>query len=351
MMTFKNKILAATLTASMVVLAPAVHAQKVLKFAHDNRTDMFENPAHAFTGVFKNIVESASNGAIKVEVYPNNQLGSANEHVTMVQNNVIQGTLTSVGALASFYPRMGVLDVPFAFSSNASTYEVFDGPFGHALADDIEASLRNVKVLGFPDTGGFFSVTNSRRAIESIDDFEGIRVRTMTLPSHQRIIQELGGEAYPLAWGEVYSALQTGVIDGQMNPVPTISFARFDEVQQYVTLTNHLFSPYTLIISKRFYDGLTEEEQNILHYAAQSGINASRGVSRVIEASDRGLPGLQGKMQVNALSPEERERFREATQPALIDYIRTTQDEKGGELLDLFLQETEQANNLRYMAP
>lgn len=350
MTTFKKTLLAATLITSTMAMAPMVQAEKVLKFAHDNSMDMFENPAHAFTGVFKNIVESASNGSIKVEVYPNNQLGSANEHVTMVQNNVIQGTLTSVGALASFYPRMGVLDVPFAFSSNSSTYEVFDGPFGQELAADIENSLRNVKVLGFPDTGGFFSVTNSKRAIESIDDFEGIRVRTMTLPSHQRIIQELGGEAYPLAWGEVYSALQTGVIDGQMNPIPTISFARFDEVQEYVTLTNHLFSPYTLIVSERFYDSLTDEERNIIHYAAQSGIVASRGVSRVIEASDRGLAGLQDKMSVNALSSEERERFREATQPALIDYIRSTQDEKGGQLLDLFLEEAERANSRHYMA-
>ncbi|MHA7878587.1 MAG: TRAP transporter substrate-binding protein [Saccharospirillum sp.] len=345
----KKRLLTASIIATTLCFAPFASADKVLKFAHDNQMDMFDNPAHAFTGVFKNIVESATNGSITVEVYPNNQLGSASEHINMVQNNIIQGTLSSVGALGGYYPRMGVLDVPFAFSSNSATYNVFDGPFGQALAADIENSLNNVKVLGFPDTGGFFSVTNSERAIETIEDFEGIRVRTMTIPSHQKIIQELGGEAYPLAWGEVYSALQTGVIDGQMNPIPTISFAKFDEVQEFVTLTNHLFAPYTLLVSEQFYSSLTDEERDIIHFAAQSGITASRGVSRVIEASERGLPGLYDKMNVNALSPQERERFRTTTQPALIEYIRETQDETGDQLLDLFLQETEAANSSRYM--
>ncbi len=107
-------------------------------------------------------------------------------------------------------------------------------------------------VLGFPDTGGFFAVTNSKHPIASLDDFDGIRIRTMTLPSHQTIIQALGAQAYPLSWGEVYSGLQTGVIDGQMNPVPIISFANFSEVQKYMTLTNHLFSPYTFMVNRDF---------------------------------------------------------------------------------------------------
>ena len=107
--------------------------------------------------------------------------------------------------------------------------------------------------------GGFFAVTNSQRPIADLaDDFDGIRIRTMTLPSHQTIVQALGAEAYPLSWGEVYSGLQTGVIDGQMNPVPIISFANFAEVQKYMTLTNHLFSPYTFMMNRAFYEGLSD---------------------------------------------------------------------------------------------
>jgi len=346
-----TKISAISLLAASVIATPMqAFAEKVIRFGHDNKADVMENPAHAFAGVFKNIVESASNGEIKVEVYPSNQLGSAKEHVQQVKDGIIQATLTSTGALSSYYPRIGVLDVAFAFGHNAATYDVFDGKFGKTLAQDIDASVDGVKVLGFPDTGGFFSVTNSVRPIETLDDFKGIRIRTMTLPSHQKIIQSLGGEAYPLAWGEVYSSLQTGVIDGQMNPIPTVSFAKFNEVQQYLTLTNHLFAPYTFMMNEDFFAGLTEQEQKIIRYATHSGIVASRGVARAIEASeDRGLAGLKSKMKVNSISPDEREKFRKAAEPAIVKHVEATLGQEGVELLTLFRNEVASANDSLYL--
>jgi tripartite ATP-independent transporter DctP family solute receptor len=267
----------------------------------------------------------------------------------MVRDGVIQATLTSTGALASYYPRIDVLNLPFAFGSNAATYNVFDGEFGKALADDIEASLGDVVVLGFPDTGGFFAVTNSKRKIADLKDFDGVRIRTMTLPSHQAIINALGAEAYPLSWGEVYSGLQTGVIDGQMNPVPIISFAKFSEVQKYMTLTNHLFSPYTFMVNRAFYEGLSDQQQATLRYAAQSCVAASRGLSRVIEASDRGLAGLMDKIEVTALSDDQRKAMAGATQPAFEKHIKENQDAKAGELLTLFKSEVKKANDASYI--
>ncbi|WP_299372491.1 DctP family TRAP transporter solute-binding subunit [uncultured Kiloniella sp.] len=322
---------------------------KVLKFGHDNKMDPFENPAHACTAVFANIVEADTNGSIEVEVYPSNQLGSAKEHVQLVRDNVIQATLTSTGAISSYYPRIDVLNLAFAFDHNAATYDVFDGPFGAQLSKDIEETVSGVKVLGFPDTGGFFAVTNSKHPIENLEDFKGIRVRTMTLPSHQKIIQSLGGEAYPLAWGEVYSGLQTGVIDGQMNPVPIISFAKFAEVQKYMTLTNHLFAPYTFMVSKAFWDDLSADEQRVLNYAANSCVVASRGLSRVIEASDRGLAGLKDKIDVTALSAEARSEFKAAAQPVVLKHVEETLGEKGVTLMDLFQEELGKANTRNYL--
>ena len=339
--------LATAMLASTTSLAYA--EPKVLKFAHDNKEDPFENPAHACTAVFANIVEADTNGDIKVEVYPSNQLGSAAEHVQMVRDGLIQATLTSTGAIASYYPRIDVLNLAFAFDSNASTYDVFDGPFGQKLAGDIENTLGDVKVLGFPDTGGFFAVTNSKHPIATLDDFKGIRVRTMSLPSHQKIMQALGAEAYPMAWGEVYAGLQTGVIDGQMNPVPTVTFAKFNEVQGYLTLTNHLFSPYTFMLSKAFWDDLTADQQKIVRYAAQSCVVASRGVSRVIEASDRGLAGLTDKMEITALSAEERQKLKDVTQPVVVKHVQESLGTEGVELLELFHTEVDKANAHRYM--
>lgn len=339
----KGLAIAATMTAT------SASAGGVIKFGHDNKTDPFENPAHACTAVFSNIVTADTNGSVSVEVFGSNQLGSAAEHVQQVRDGIIQATLTSTGALASYYPRIDVLNLPFAFNGNASTYEVFDGDFGKELAADIEAELGDVVVLGFPDTGGFFAVTNSKRPIADLKDFEGIRIRTMTLPSHQKIMQSLGAEAYPLSWGEVYSGLQTGVIDGQMNPVPIISFANFAEVQKHMTLTNHLFSPYTFMINRAFYEGLSDSERATVHTAAENCVAASRGLSRVIEASDRGLAGLMGKIEVTALSAEQRAAMAGAAQPAFEAHVAENMDARAGELLAKFKSEVAAANAASYL--
>ena len=242
-----------------------------------------------------------------------------------------------------------MLNLPFAFNGNASTYEVFDGDFGKELAADIEAELGDVVVLGFPDTGGFFAVTNSKRPMADLKDFEGIRIRTMALPSHQKIMQSLGAEAYPLSWGEVYSGLQTGVIDGQMNPVPIISFANFAEVQKHMTLTNHLFSPYTFMINRAFYEGLSDSERATIHTAAENCVAASRGLSRIIEASDRGLAGLMDKIEVTALSAEQREAMASAAQPAFEAHVAENMDARAGELLAKFQSEVAAANAASYL--
>lgn len=342
------RLLASSLIVGAVAFSGAANAA-TLKFAHDNKPDPTNNPAHACAQVFSNIVETDTNGAIDVEFYPNNELGSGAEHVQMVRDGVIQATIVSTGAISSYYSRIDVLNLPFAFSDNAATYRVFDGPFGRALKQDIEDTLGDVVVLGFPDTGGFFAVTNSQREIATVEDFDGIRIRTMKLPSHKEIMNALGAEAYPLAWGEVYSALQTGVIDGQMNPIPIISFANFQEVQQYMTLTRHLFSPYTLLLSETFWDELDERQQTILRYAAHSCVTASRGMARIIEASDRGLKGLREAMDVTALSPEQRDKMRNATRPAFISYIEGNYDDKAVEMLDLLKQEVSTANSANYL--
>lgn len=344
----KHILTSVALTATMMA-STALAEGDVIKFGHDNKTDPFENPAHACTAVFSNLVNSGTNGSVSVEVFGSNQLGSAAEHVQQVRDGIIQATLTSTGALASYYPRIDVLNLPFAFNGNAATYEVFDGEFGEALAADIETELGDVVVLGFPDTGGFFAVTNSQRPIADLKDFDGIRIRTMTLPSHQKIVQALGAEAYPLSWGEVYSGLQTGVIDGQMNPVPIISFANFAEVQQYLTLTNHLFSPYTFMINRTFFEGLSEAEQATIRTAAENCVTASRGLSRIIEASDRGLAGLMDQIQVTALSDEQRAAMAAATQPAFVAHVQENLDEKANELLTSFKSAVDGANSASYL--
>lgn len=338
-------------TTFAMALSPALAAAQdhVIQIGHDNSPDIYNNPSQACAQVFQNIVKTETNGAIGVEIFPNSQIGTITEQVQQVRNNVIQATIASTGAMASYYPKIDVLNLPFAFASNASTYEVYDGEFGQALASDMEEELGDVKVLGFPDTGGFFAVTNSAHPIETLEDFKGVRVRTMTLPSHQAIMDSLGAESYPLAFGELYSALQTGVIDGQMNPVPIISYSKFEEVQQYMTLTNHLFSPYTFLMNLETWENLSEDQQKVVMEASQSCVTASRGLSRMIEASERGVSGLSETMEITSLTPEQRQSMRDATLPAFEAHIEGTLGEEGVALLDILKENAAEANDETYM--
>ncbi|ORE94281.1 TRAP dicarboxylate transporter subunit DctP [Stappia sp. 22II-S9-Z10] len=348
---FPRLLTGAAVIAMVAGAAPAAFAQSAqIRIAHDNNPDPYDNPAHACAAVLKNIIETDSNGDVAVEIYPNASIGTATEAVQMVRDGIIEISLSSTGAMAPYYPNIDVLNLPFAFADNGATYEVFDGKFGAALAADMEATLGDVKILGFPDTGGFFAVTNSVHEIATLDDFKDVRVRTMTVPSHQAIMNALGAEAYPLAWGEVYSALQTGVIEGQMNPIPIISFSNFQEVQGFMTLTNHLFSPYTLVMNKDVYDSLSDENKNIVQYATQACVSASRGLSRIIEASDRGIAGLSKGMKITALSPEDRVKMREVTQAAFDKHVDENLSEEGQALVALFKEEVAKANASVFMS-
>lgn len=347
----KTALRAATAAAlALAALAgPTLAAEKVLRFAHDSKADLYDNPNHACATVFANIVNTDTNGEIKVELYPGGQIGTITEVVQMVRDGVVEMTNASTGSLAPYYSNIDVLNLPFAFASAAATDAVYDGPFGKALAEDMEAKLGDVVVLGYPDTGGLFAITNSKKEIATLEDMKGIRLRTMTLPSHQAIMNSLGMEAYPLAFSEVYSGLQTGVIDGQMNPIPIIVTANLDEVQKFMTLTNHLYSPFTLLVNKAFYEDLTETQKDIMHYAAQSCVDASRGLSRIIEASDRGISGMKDHMTITALSPEDRAKMRDVTGAAFDKHIAATLGDDAKALVDLLKTESAKANDTRYL--
>jgi tripartite ATP-independent transporter DctP family solute receptor len=332
----------ATLTAAGALVVglgiAAADAQKTIRLSHLNPAGPTLSHSGAMAAVFKSLVEAGTNGSVQVQLFPDGQLGTDDEVIQQTRDGVIQSNISSAGGVAAHYPLVGVFDMPFAFPNIAVAHDVIDleNPFGQKLAEDIQAAT-GLRVIGLLDSGGFFAISNSRRPIQSVEDMEGLRIRTMTLPTHEAIISSLGGQPTPLPWPEVYTALQTGVADGQMNPIPIMAFARFDEVQGYLTLTNHIITPYVWFMNQDFYDGLTPEERNVVDWAARAATDAGRGISRIIEASDQGLPKLAEGMEVNALSAEERERFAEAAQPAVRDIIADRLGDEGVEMLDAML--------------
>ncbi len=343
-MKHRSSRIAALAVAAVLGLGVAgAQAQKVIKLHHLNNDDPYDNATGAMAQVFKTLVESGTNGAVTVQIFPNGQLGKDAEVVSQIRAGVVQSGIHSVGGFASAYPLIGILDMPFAFPHISVVYEVFDGPFGDRLAADIEEKT-GLKVLGFGDSGGFFVFTNSKRPVKTVEDMKGLKIRTMGLDTHKALVAALGAQPVAIAWSEVYTALQTGVADGQMNPVPIVSFANFDEVQKYLTLSNHLFTPYVWAMNRDFWDSLTEEEQQQVQWAADAAIVAGRGLNRIIEASDRGLPKLAERMEIYAPSAAEREAFRKAAQPAVRKVIVERFGAEGEAMLDAFLAAIEEAS-------
>jgi tripartite ATP-independent transporter DctP family solute receptor len=315
-------------------------AAKTIKLHHLNKDDPFDNPTGAMATVFKSLVEAGTNGSVMVQTFPSGQLGKDKDVVQQVKAGVIQSGIHSVGGFASAYPLIGVLDVPFAFPNISKTYEVFDGPFGKKLAADIDKKT-GMHTLGFGDSGGFFHLTNSKRPIHTPADMEGVKIRTMGLDTHKAIITAMGGQPAAISWSEVYTALQTGVADGQMNPIPIIAFAKFQEVQKYLTLSGHIFAPYVWVMNEDFWNSLSDSEKDVVEYAAKSAIVAGRGMGRVIEASDRGLKELSKNLEVNTLTTAEKEEFRKVAVPAVKKLIVEKFGPEGEEMMNAFLEATE----------
>ena len=322
---------------AVVTISGTAVAAKTLKLHHLNKDDPFDNPTGAMATVFKSLVEAGTNGSVLVQTFPSGQLGKDGEVVQQVKAGVIQSGIHSVGGFASIYPQIGVLDIPFAFPNISKTYEVFDGPFGAKLAADIEKKT-GMHVLGFGDSGGFFQITNSKRPIHSPADMKGLKIRTMGLDTHKAIISAMGGQPAAISWSEVYTALQTGVADGQMNPIPIIAFAKFQEVQKYLTLTGHIFAPYVWVINQDFWNSLSDSEKDVVNYAAKSAIVAGRGMGRAIEASDRGLAELSKTMEVNALTAAEKEEFKRVSVPAVKKLIVEKFGPEGEEMMNAFIE-------------
>ncbi|NNF45675.1 MAG: DctP family TRAP transporter solute-binding subunit [Desulfofustis sp.] len=341
-----NKItrLMAAVTLSVMVSATAFAADVTIRVAHLNPEGAFESHSGAMTTIFKSLVESASGGAIEVKLFPNGQLGKDNEVIQQVRDGIVESTISSAGGIAQHYPLVGVFDIPFAFPNIAIANRVIDqrSEFGMKFSSDLEKKT-GLKVLGLIDSGGFFAFTNSKRPITSVEDMEGLRIRTMTLPTHQAMVSSLGGKPTPLPWAEVYTALQTGVADGQMNPIPIIAFAKFNEVQKFLSITNHVITPYIWTMNKDFYNGLSAEHRALIDWASEVATEAGRGVSRVIEASEKGLPALADGMEVNTVSAEELKKFAAAAQPAVRKLIDEKLGSEGTEMLDAMLSAIEAA--------
>lgn len=332
-----KKVCVSLLVLSMIVLGANTlyAAPKVIKLAHLNAQTPFDIATAAVAAVFKNELEARTGGQIKVEIYPSGTLGNERETMEQVKAGITQSYIASVGGVAPFYPLIDITSMPFAYNSYEIGCALYDGPFGKEFAEDIRKKT-GMRVLGFVPQG-FFQFTNSERPIKSPEDMKGLKMRTMNNPLHMEFMNSLGAAATPVAWAEIYTALQTGVVDGQHNPITVINLGKLYEVQKYITLSNHMAGLYVWVINDAWFNGLSPEEQVAVKGAAEAAIIAGRGIDRLVTATEKGLPTVAEKMEVYTPTADELAKFREVAIPAAKAFFAKTLGDEGTAWIEKYL--------------
>ncbi|AUX80676.1 MULTISPECIES: TRAP transporter substrate-binding protein [Sinorhizobium] len=260
---------------------------------------------------FAEIVKEKSGGKIDVKVFPAGMLGGDLQSVTALQGGLLQMSVMNAGLMASLAPDFAILDLPFLFESTKEADAVMDGEVGKTFAKELDD--KNLVVLAYWELG-FRNLTNSRRPVEKVDDIEGLKIRVVQSPIYLEMFQALGANAVPMPFPEVYTALETGTVDGQENPAPSILTAKLNEVQKYITLTRHTYNPMVLLFSKPLWEKLDQEEKDLLQAAATEAAAFQRQLSR--NADQKAVDALAASgMTVTKLPPQEIARFREKTKP------------------------------------
>ncbi|MFC4768073.1 TRAP transporter substrate-binding protein [Effusibacillus consociatus] len=230
---------------------------------------------------FKELVESKTNGQVKIKIFPNGSLGGERDMIEGLKVGSIDMVLTSTGPMSGFAPEVTVVDLPFLFRDAEHAHKVLDGKIGTELRNKVESKL-SVKTLAWWENG-FRNVTNSKRAVNKPEDLKGLKIRTMENDIHMDSFRALGSAPTPMAFTELFTALQQGVIDAEENPVPVIMTSRFYEVQKHLTMTRHFYSPSLMLIAKSKFDGLTDDQKKAIEQAAVEAGKYERQVVQDME--------------------------------------------------------------------
>lgn len=285
----------------------------VIKLAHEN---VSQHPMGQAFIKFKELVESRSNGAMRVDLLDSGKFGGGREIVEGLQSGMIQMGSSSTPNLQPFSNAFLLFDMPFLFPDYESTDKVTDGPIGQKMQAALEST--NVKGLGFIDIG-FRNIYNNVRPVEKLEDYKGMKIRSTASKAHIDTLKALGANPTPMAWGECYTALQQKTVDGIDIDLNLAYFNNFHEVQKYVTIVNSFYSPHLVMINKNFYNGLSPENKKIIDDAFNEIKLYERKLVRDNEKMILDKYKESG-VKVTVLSPKERERWAKQTESVYATY-------------------------------
>jgi tripartite ATP-independent transporter DctP family solute receptor len=310
----------------VLCISSAIAGPVPLKFGWttvDSPTDPYAFTAHSF----KKALDEVAPGEFDVSLYPNRQLGDEKEMLEGLSFGTLDSAVITNAVIAQIAPGFQINDMPFLYADQEQAYKVLDGPVGMELMKGLVA--KNIIGFGFPE-GGYRSMINNVRPIYTPDDVQGIKWRVMQNPVYVGMFRALGGNAVPMAWGEVFTAVQQGTIDGLEIPVPVIYNNGYYEVTKYLSLTRHTYSALGLLMSKRAYEKLSDAQKEAVQKAARLTIDRERAENQ--KNIEKFIGQLKEKgMQINDV--KDKRAFREKVKPVYDEFRSSI----GPELFDRVL--------------
>ncbi len=297
---------------ALVPVAPAA-AQTTLKM----NISVSQNSHYGVAvDTFAREVERRTGGRYKVQNFYSGALGAERESIEAIQLGTLDLTMTSTGPVPNFVPEVAILDIPFLFRDYAHARAVLDGPIGQDLLAKFPA--KGIEALAWGENG-FRHMTNSKHPVNSPDDLKGLKMRTMENPVHIEAYKAFGIIPTPMAFTEVFTALQQGTVDGQENPVSVITAAKFDQVQKYMTMTGHVYSPALILMNKALWDKLSAADKQAFTDAAKEAVKANR--ARIDDDERKAVADLRSK-GMTIVENVDKAKFQAALAPTYTDFAK-----------------------------
>ncbi|MBL3538264.1 DctP family TRAP transporter solute-binding subunit [Aminivibrio sp.] len=309
----------------VVFMAGAASAANVtLKLANAGPADPEDRTVIAVE-LFRNHVQNKTGGSVKIEVFHASQLGNEKEILEGLKMGTIElGTITT-GPVPTLFKPIMVFDIPYLFPNQVVAWEVLDGPFGRKLMEEMR-KVTGIRTLAVSENGYRHFVT-SEKQIKSVADMKGLKIRTMENPAHMKMVEALGASPTPVAFGELYMALQQGVVDGCELPMTLINNGKYYEVQKYTILDGHLYNPLIMFVNDNVWEKLSEDQKAALYEGArlfnitQRAISERQVQSGILNVTEKG-------MTVYVPTAAQLNEFRSVSQPPVLDYVKSQAGEQ-----------------------
>jgi tripartite ATP-independent transporter DctP family solute receptor len=306
--------------------AIAQFAERTIKFTNGVNED---HPVGVGVKKMQEVLAAKTGGKMKIVAFWGGAAGGDLPATQALRAGTQEMVCTSSSPLVGIVKELGAFDLPFLFANEKEADAVLDGPAGEYFNKKLEAAgLVNLAYW----ENGFRNLTNSKKPVAKAEDFEGVKLRVMQNNIFLDSFKTLGANAVPMSFGEVFTALETRTIDGQENPFVTIETSKFSEVQKYLSVTRHAYTPFLILYSKKLWDQLNPQEQAVLREAAKEGQKVQREANRAL--NEKSLANLRKTMTVNEVSAAEQKRMLEKVKPVYEKNVPTIGAEAVGVVTD-----------------